>query len=148
MNNKLFCICLMLGLVAGASAQNTITVDASGNGDYATVQAAVDAAPDNAETTIFIKNGTYAENVNIGSKSKSSTKRLSIIGESRDGTVISSSKGLRLLCREHHFSEHYWQGGRPGTGHLCGRRPSDFLSLRLQGISGHPPHKEGHPLVL
>ena len=94
MNNKIFCICLMLGLVAGASAQNTITVDASGNGDYSTVQAAVDAAPENAETTIFIKNGTYAENVSIGSKSKSSTKRLSIIGESRDGTVISSSKGM------------------------------------------------------
>ena len=94
MNNKFFCIFLMLGLMVCANAQNVITVDASGNGDYTTVQAAVDAAPDNAETTIFIKNGTYAENVNIGSKNSSSSKRLSLIGESRDGTVITSSKGM------------------------------------------------------
>ena len=57
MNNRIFCISLMLGLVVYTLAQNTITVDASGNGDYTTVQAAVDAAPDNAETTIYIKNG-------------------------------------------------------------------------------------------
>ena len=94
MNNRFFCIGLMLGLMVCANAQNVITVDASGNGDYTTVQAAVDAAPDNAETTIFIKNGTYAENVNIGSKNSSSSKRLSLIGESRDGTVITSSKGM------------------------------------------------------
>ena len=94
MNNKFFCIFLMLGLVVYANAQNTITVAANGNGDSTTVQAAVDAAPDNAQTTLFIKNGTYAENVNIGSKNSSSSKRLSLIGESRDGTVITSSKGM------------------------------------------------------
>ena len=94
MNNKIFCISLMLGLAIGAGAQNTITVDANGHGDYTAIQAAVDAAPDNAETTIYIKNGTYDENVNIGSKTSSSSKRLSLIGESRDGTVITSSKGM------------------------------------------------------
>ena len=94
MIKKIFCICLMMGLGIGVHAQNTITVDAAGGGDYTTVQAAIDAAPDNAATTIYVKNGTYAENVNIGSKSSSSTKRLSLIGESREGTVITSSKGM------------------------------------------------------
>ncbi|MBP5570604.1 MAG: hypothetical protein J6X46_06260, partial [Prevotella sp.] len=94
MNKRNIFVSLTLALVIGANAQNTITVDASGNGDYTTVQAAVDAAPENAETTIYIKNGTYAENVNIGSKNSSSSKRLSLIGESLDGTVITSSKGM------------------------------------------------------
>lgn len=94
MNKKNFFIALVMGLTIGANAQNTITVDANGKGDYTTIQAAVDAAPDNAETTIYIKNGTYAENVNIGSKSSSSTKRLSLVGESRDATIITSAKGM------------------------------------------------------
>ncbi len=94
MNTRFFHIILMLGLAVSVQAQTTITVDANGKGDYTTIQAAVDAAPENGETTIYIKNGTYAENVNIGSKSNSSTKRLSLIGESQSGTVITSAKGM------------------------------------------------------
>ncbi|MDQ8737268.1 pectinesterase family protein [Paenibacillus sp. LHD-38] len=65
-----------------------MTVAKDGSGDYATVQAAIDAAPDNGETpaVIRIKDGIYHEKVFVSA----SKKQVSIIGESRENTVITN----------------------------------------------------------
>ncbi|MFC4403033.1 pectate lyase [Gracilibacillus xinjiangensis] len=63
-----------------------IVVAKDGSGDYDTVQAAIDAIPDNntKPVTIFIKNGTYKEVVTV----PDNKPFLSLIGESETGTVI------------------------------------------------------------
>ncbi|KAL3519514.1 hypothetical protein ACH5RR_017663 [Cinchona calisaya] len=60
-----------------------------GSGNYKTVQEAVNAAPNNAQTryVIYVKAGTYKENVDIG-KSK---KNLMIVGDGMDKTIITGS---------------------------------------------------------
>ena len=63
MNMKFFHIILMLGLAVGVQAQTTITVDANGQGDYTTIQAAVNAVAEGAEATIYVKAGIYEEMV-------------------------------------------------------------------------------------
>lgn len=63
-----------------------IVVDAGGTGDYTTVQAAINAVPNNGSTrtVVFIKNGLYYEKVRISS----SKKNLVLIGENVDSTII------------------------------------------------------------
>jgi parallel beta-helix repeat protein len=51
--------------------------------DYPTIQAAINAASDG--DTIFVKNGTYYENVIVN-------KSLSLFGESRDSTIVDGNK--------------------------------------------------------
>jgi len=76
-------------------AQVTINVAQDGSGDYTTIQAAVDAAANGVNTIIRIKAGTYAENVNIGTRQKSSKKKLSFIGDGQEKTIITSKLGLK-----------------------------------------------------
>ncbi|KAK8967969.1 Pectinesterase 2.1 [Platanthera guangdongensis] len=66
-----------------------VTVDANGRGKFKTVQAAVDAAPVNANKrfVIYVKKGTYKENVVVGTNKKN----LMIIGDGKDATVITGS---------------------------------------------------------
>lgn len=66
-----------------------LTVSKEGTADYTTVQAAIDAVPDGQRGIIFIKNGIYEENVYAGTKS-AKNKFISLIGESREGTVLTS----------------------------------------------------------
>ena len=66
-----------------------IIVAKDGSGDYTTLNEAIDAAKDNGERTIiFVRNGTYEEKVFIGNRYENSKKVISIIGESRDGVII------------------------------------------------------------
>lgn len=61
-------------------------VDAKGNGDFRTVQEAINAVPDfrKNQTTIFIKNGVYKEKLILpGSK-----KLVKFIGENVDKTIL------------------------------------------------------------
>ena len=70
----------------GANATYHLTVALDGSGDYLTVQAAIDAAPDldTAEFIIFIKKGVYQEKVLVpGSKT-----HLTLLGEDVDSTII------------------------------------------------------------
>lgn len=80
-------LCCSLALTAGA--QNKIVVTPDGTGDYTTIQAALDAVPDNTETIVYVKNGTYDEHINVTSTSK----KINLIGESRDGVILTSSVG-------------------------------------------------------
>ncbi|MEK4286699.1 pectinesterase family protein [Paenibacillus sp. FSL P4-0502] len=63
-----------------------IIVAQNGTGDYKTINDAIQAAPDNSALTtiIKVKNGTYKEKVLV----PSSKMNISIIGESREGTVL------------------------------------------------------------
>ncbi len=66
-----------------------IIVAKDGTGDYTTINAAIEAAPDNGERTIiFVRNGVYEEKVFVGYEGGDSKKIISIIGESAEGVVI------------------------------------------------------------
>jgi len=80
---------VVLGLASDLSAQVfDLVVAKDGSGDYATIQEAIDACPDKERKAIFVKAGTYAEKIMIGSHSKVSNKLLSIIGEDADKVII------------------------------------------------------------
>ncbi len=92
---KAFIACLLAVAFPHAfQAQTSYTVAQDGSGDFSTIQAAVDAAAESEATTIRIKAGIYEEQVSIGSKQKSSTKKLSLIGEGMEKTVITSPIGM------------------------------------------------------
>lgn len=65
-------------------------VATDGSGDYTTIQAAINAVPDNnaAPYLIFVKNGTYNGHVDI----PSSKPYINLIGQSRDSVVISAAR--------------------------------------------------------
>ena len=88
---------LMSAFALGTFAQRTITVAKDGTGDYATVQAAVDAVAEGEEATIEVKAGTYEEMVKIGTRQKASTKKISLIGEGADKTIITAANGKNTI---------------------------------------------------
>ncbi|WP_018932978.1 pectate lyase [Gracilibacillus lacisalsi] len=63
-----------------------VTVVAKEGGDFETVQAAIDAAPDNSSKrhVIYIKDGEYREKLTV----PESKTNLSFVGESKEGTVL------------------------------------------------------------
>ena len=86
-------LCSLVGETIEIERQATrpfdIVVAKDGTGDYTTINAAIEAAPEEAErTVIFVKNGTYNEKVFIGNRYAESKKVISIIGESKDGVII------------------------------------------------------------
>ena len=81
--------CIASTAFAQKGVYNAI-VAADGSGDYTTVQAAIDAVPDDnlSQYLIYIKAGTYNEHVYI----PLNKSRLSIIGEGADKVFISDNK--------------------------------------------------------
>ncbi len=69
-----------------AAVPYNIVVAKDGSGNYATVQAALDAVPNNSSsrTVIYIKNGIYKEVLIL----ESSKKNVTLIGESVNGVVL------------------------------------------------------------
>ncbi len=92
----LFC-CL-----ATLQAQSFVTVVASdGSGVYRTIQEAVNACPEDGNRyIIFVKNGVYKEMVNIPK-----SKKLSLIGESRDGVVLTFDRNRGKNSQYHNFRD-------------------------------------------
>ena len=74
----------LMSKVGAVSYDMVVAKDGSGN--FTTVQAAINSVPSNSQTrtTIFIKNGTYKEKINISS----SKINISLIGESKAGTIL------------------------------------------------------------
>ncbi|XP_020218007.1 pectinesterase [Cajanus cajan] len=66
-----------------------VVVAKDGSGRFKTVAEAVASAPDNGKTryVIYVKKGTYKENVEIGSKKKN----VMLVGDGKDATVITGS---------------------------------------------------------
>jgi pectinesterase len=69
-----------------ATTEATITVAKDGSGNYTTVQAAINAVPNNSSTRtiINIKNGTYKEVITL----ESNKKNVSLIGQSATGVKL------------------------------------------------------------
>ena len=84
---------LAAGMALSAWAQKTFTVSKDGSGDYTTIQAAIDAVAEGEEATIMVKAGTYEGMVKVGKRTKASTKRISLIGEGMDKTIITAANG-------------------------------------------------------
>ena len=90
---KLLMTLVALVAVLAMKAQKTLAVAQDGTGDFITVQAAVDAVEEGEEAVIRIKAGTYTELVKVGTRQKQSTKKISLIGEGMDKTIITEAKG-------------------------------------------------------
>ncbi len=85
---------LLAALMAVSTyAQQKLTVSKDGTGDYTTIQAAIDAVAEGAEATIFVKAGTYEEMVKVGKRTSPSTKKIALIGEGMDKTIIQAGYG-------------------------------------------------------
>lgn len=88
------CICIF----TNAQAFRYI-VATDGSGTHTTVQAAIDACPNSERSIIFIKNGTYYGQTYLGTKTAASTKLISLIGESRDGVILTYDKALPMVTK-------------------------------------------------
>lgn len=92
---KSFSIILLLFVSVLTNAQPFRCVVATdGSGTHTTVQTAIDACPNGERSIIFIKNGTYYGQTYLGTKTAASTKLISLIGESRDGVILTYDKAL------------------------------------------------------
>lgn len=82
-----YTILLVFVIVASKAEVFSLIVDSNGNGDHKTIQAAINAAPDNQSirTLIFVLNGIYTEKVLV----PATKVNISLIGESLEGVVIS-----------------------------------------------------------
>ncbi|MCZ8522449.1 MULTISPECIES: pectinesterase family protein [Paenibacillus] len=71
---------------AATQPAGAVVVDKNGSGAYTTVQAAINSIPDNSTTTrtIYIKNGTYNEKINI----PSTKPNITLLGQSTLGTIL------------------------------------------------------------
>lgn len=87
---KLLLLPLISTSISAAPFRYIVAQD--GSGDYTTIQAAVTACPDNDRSIIFIKNGTYDEQVTLGTASSASKKYISLIGESYGGVIITHNQ--------------------------------------------------------
>ena len=99
---------LSLVLSLTAQAQQELTVAQDESGDYTTIQDAIDAVAEGAEATITIKAGTYDGMVKIGKRTQASTKKISLIGEGMDKTIITAANGknnIGILITDHNVHE-------------------------------------------
>jgi len=73
---------------AAPPADQDFIVAADGTGDYCTIQAAINATPNNSSsrTVIRVRNGIYRELINV----ISTKKKITLLGEDRDRTVVAA----------------------------------------------------------
>uniref|UniRef100_A0A7N0ZWP3 Pectinesterase n=1 Tax=Kalanchoe fedtschenkoi TaxID=63787 RepID=A0A7N0ZWP3_KALFE len=73
----------------GVNVDANVVVAKDGSGKYKTVKEAVDAAPTNSKIryVIYVKKGTYKENVEI----TSGKKNIMLVGDGMDSTIITGS---------------------------------------------------------
>jgi len=81
----LFLISLTFTSFCSANNQNPVIVDINGNGDFTSVQKAIDNSSQN--TTIIINQGIYKENIIIN-------KTVKIIGENKNFSIISGNESM------------------------------------------------------
>ncbi len=65
-------------------------VDQNGGGDYTSIQEAINDIPDEARGIIYIRPGTYDENIYSGTKTNKN-KYISLIGEDKETTILTSN---------------------------------------------------------
>jgi pectinesterase len=84
---KFTSILILLAFVQTIFAQQKVIVDANGNGNFKSIQQAINSLPDSATVprTIFIKDGTYNEKLFV------EKPHIVLEGESKDKTIITFS---------------------------------------------------------
>lgn len=84
----LFSFAFIVNVLADSSLNADMIVALDGSGDFTKIQGAIDAAPSNSErrTVIYLKRGLYNTEKLIIPSNK---QNITIIGESRDETIIS-----------------------------------------------------------
>lgn len=101
-----FLLIFLYSIQASGQYKTEMTVAQDGSGDFKTIQQAVNATRDLGErqVLIHIKNGIYHEKISVPSWKT----RISLIGESRDKTVITNSdySGKSLDGTNDKFSTH------------------------------------------
>ena len=114
MNWKIFIliVCLTLAsqeLFAHENVQYDLVVSKTGNGDFKTVQEAIDAVPDFRKeiTTIFIENGVYKEKLVL----PASKNWVTFIGESVENTIITNDD---FASKKNRFGEEMGTTGSSG----------------------------------
>ncbi len=90
---KLFLTLLTALMAVSTYAQTKLTVSKDGTGDYTSIQEAIDAVAEGAEAIIYVKAGTYDEMVKVGKRTSPSTKKISLIGDGMDRTIIQMGYG-------------------------------------------------------
>lgn len=117
MKAKSIMIIFLLPLLVAVALQaegKTITVDKSGSGDFTSIQDAINNASDG--DTIFVKAGTYIENIVIENKS------VSLIGEDKENTVIEGKEDgyvLRLYLVDNATISSLTIGNAKGREYSC-----------------------------
>lgn len=91
MGRFLFVILFLSVSVVVYSQPFRAVVASDGSGTHTSVQAAINDCPDGERSLIFIKNGTYNEQISIGSKDTASKQIISLIGESANDVIITSN---------------------------------------------------------
>ena len=142
LRNKFLLIAALLTVAAPISAAKEkgsqvfhAVVAQDGSGDFTTVQAAIDAAPEGRTEPwrIFIKQGTYNEHVDI----PESKPFLSLVGEGRGKTLISCDR----LC-----------GGPTGVkvdvGATVTARSTDLYFDGIDFVNSHGHEKQDGPQAL
>lgn len=71
-----------------------ITVSIDNTADFNSIQAAIDSIPNGNPETIFIKNGTYKERVEI------TKDNITLIGESRDNVIITEGYYANMIMED------------------------------------------------
>jgi len=93
MRNRLLLFVFFVGTaISSFSAPFRYVVATDGSGNYTTIQSAINACPDNARSIIFVRNGTYDEQVTLGTATSVSLKNISLIGESYGGVIITHNQ--------------------------------------------------------
>lgn len=141
--------CATLAVCPPAAAQERLmkVVAADGSADYTTIQAAVDACPaDGTRSLIFIKNGTYKEQLTVPRN-----VTLSLLGESRDGVIITHDVSHASGLDKDKTSTLYVEGldfygenfttqntaGRNGGQAECMTNSGDRMVLRNVAMKGN-----------
>lgn len=121
-------LCLLSGAVMAQDYITEMTVALDGSGDFTSIQAAINASKcyPYERITIRVKDGVYKEKVNVYSWNT----QLSLIGESREGTIIT-------------FDDHFDRidKGRNSTFHTYTMRVggNDFHAENLTIINSAGP---------
>lgn len=104
---RLLLLAALLGFSLSLFARDypvELTVALDGSGDFSSIQAAIDATKSfpGERITIRIKNGTYREKVEVFAWNS----RVSLVGESRDGTVIIYDDSFSTINRGRNSTFH------------------------------------------
>jgi pectinesterase len=118
----------LANLTHGQNYRTEMTVALDGSGDFTSIQAAINATKTfpYERITIYVKNGIYKEKVEVYSWNP----KVSLIGESREGTIISYDDHFKKINKDRNSTFHTY---------TLLVRGNDFLAKNLTIINSSGP---------